>query len=50
MALPLPITVKEARKLLGLSAKQLDDHQVTEIIDTLHLLAQYEVINLGSKK
>jgi len=33
-------TVKEARKILGVTAASLNDDQVTVIIDILELLAQ----------
>ena len=43
------ITIKEARKILGHKAEMLSDDQVTELIDTLHLLAQYGINSSGSK-
>jgi len=43
------ITVKEARKMLGNAATLLNDDQVTEIIDTLELLAQSHITNRGSR-
>lgn len=35
-----PISVKEARKLLGRDGTKLSDDQVQELIDNLHLLAK----------
>lgn len=43
-----PISVKEARKLLGKEGKLLNDDQIIELVDTLHLLAQYEISLIGS--
>lgn len=46
----LPISIKEARKLLGKSGNQLSDAQVLEIIHSLSLLARRYFITAGSKK
>jgi hypothetical protein len=45
----LPITVKEARKLLGGSSGQLSDIQVIEIITNLSLMARIYFNKSGSK-
>lgn len=44
------ITVKEARKILGLSARELSDAQVSNLIDTLQMLARNHNNNISSKK
>lgn len=44
------ITVKEARKILGKQSESLSDDQMIEIVDTLEMLAQYEINVIGSKK
>jgi hypothetical protein len=47
---PLPIiSIKEARKLLGAPAAAIDDTQMGNFIDTLHLLARQQLKNSGSK-
>jgi len=33
-------TVKEARKLLGKDADSMSDHEIAEVIETLHLIAK----------
>lgn len=39
-ASPLPVSVKEARKLLGKSSQSLTDDQITEIILNLQVIAR----------
>lgn len=43
------ISIKEARKLLGSSARTLSDDQVQVIITTLTLMARQHFRNSGSK-
>jgi len=33
------ITVKEARKILGKDADSMSNHEIAEVIETLHLMA-----------
>lgn len=42
------ITVKEARKLLGLEARNLSDDQVIEIIALFTLIAKTELRKIGA--
>lgn len=44
----LVISLKEARKLLGVDGKQLVDSQVIELIKTLTVVANDFLQNLGS--
>lgn len=45
---PLVISIKEARKLLGVDGKSLSDSQVIELIQTLTVVADDFLQNLGS--
>ena len=45
-----PITINEARKLLGKTNVELTDNQVSEIIDALSLLAKNYLRTSSSKK
>ncbi len=49
MQLPLLITIKEARKMLGREAKYLSDDQIQEIVAILSLLSKNYIRNNGSK-
>lgn len=44
------ISVKEARKLIGSSAAELNDTQIEELINTMSLLAKEFFKKSGSKK
>jgi ribonuclease HIII len=45
---PLIISVKEMRKLLGTDGKNLSDNQVIELIQTLTVVADNFLLDLGS--
>lgn len=45
---PLVISVKEARKLLGKDGKTLSDNQVIELVQTLTVVADNFLLDLGS--
>jgi ribonuclease HIII len=44
------ISVKEARRLLGKDAKDLDDDQIIEIVNSLTELAKHNIDKKGVKK
>jgi len=45
-----PITIKEARKILGVTSKSLSDDQVQDTIVILTLAARHYLQNTGSNK
>jgi len=45
---PLVISVKEARKLLGLDGKSLSNNQIADLIQTLTSVANDYLNDLGS--
>lgn len=45
---PLVISIKEARKLLGAAGKSLSDSQVIELIQTLTVVADDFLQDIGS--
>lgn len=43
------VSLAKARRILGASAKSMNDNQVRELIYTLHLLAKEQLVYSGSK-
>ena len=46
----LPLTIKEARKILGKDADGLSDTQVQEILINLRMIARKSLLQISSKK
>lgn len=45
----LVVSIQRARRILGSAAKSMNDDQVRELINFLHLLAKEQLVYTGSK-